>query len=67
MPLWRFEIISRYIRTFDHTLLDLGNEEDLPKAFQAAEPWSDLIQKVSAQLYIPGNNITVDQCWIATL
>ncbi|RKK21506.1 hypothetical protein BFJ67_g17243 [Fusarium oxysporum f. sp. cepae] len=64
MPLWRFEIISRYIRTFDHTLLDLGNEEDLPKAFQAAEPWSDLIQKVSAQLYIPGNNITVDECMV---
>jgi hypothetical protein len=64
MPLWRFEIISRYIRTFDHTLLDLRNEEDLPKAFQAAEPWSDLIQKVSAQLYIPGNNVTVDECMV---
>jgi len=64
MPLWRFEIISRYIRTFDHTLLDLRNEEDLPKAFQAAEPWSDLIQKVSAQLYLPGNNVTVDECMV---
>ncbi|ENH75294.1 hypothetical protein FOC1_g10001484 [Fusarium oxysporum f. sp. cubense race 1] len=64
MPLWRFKIISRYIRTFDHTLLDLGNEEDLPKAFQAAKPWSDLIQKVSAQLYLPGNNITVDECMV---
>jgi hypothetical protein len=64
MPLWRFQLISRYIRTFDHTLLDLGNEEDLPKAFQAAEPWSDLIQKVSAQLYIPGNNVTVDECMV---
>jgi hypothetical protein len=45
-------------------LLDLGNEEDLPKAFQAAEPWSDLIQKVSAQLYLPGNNVTVDECMV---
>ncbi|KAG6979370.1 hypothetical protein BFJ70_g17526 [Fusarium oxysporum] len=62
MPLWRFETIPRYIRTFNHTLLDLGNEEDLLKVFQAAEPWSDLIQKVSAQLYIPGNNVTVDEC-----
>jgi hypothetical protein len=33
MPLWRFEIISRYIWTFDYTLLDLRNEEDLLKAF----------------------------------
>ncbi|SCO87702.1 uncharacterized protein FRV6_11829 [Fusarium oxysporum] len=64
MPLWRFLIISRYVWTFDHTLLDLGNEEDLPEAFQAAEPWSDLIQKVSAQLYIPGNNIAVDECMV---
>jgi hypothetical protein len=64
MPLWRFQLISRYIRTFDYTFLDLGNEEDLPKAFQAAELWSDLIQKVSAQLYIPGNNVTVDECMV---
>jgi hypothetical protein len=45
-------------------LLDLRNEDDLPKAFQAAEPWSELIQKVSAQLYIPRNNVTVDECMV---
>jgi hypothetical protein len=64
MPLYRFQLILRYLRTFDYTTLDLGNEEDLPKVFQAAEPWSDHIQKVSAEFYTPGTNVTVDECMV---
>ncbi|KAM5513395.1 hypothetical protein FOXYSP1_08195 [Fusarium oxysporum f. sp. phaseoli] len=37
MPLQKFELITRYFRTFDHTNLDIGDEKDLPKTFQAAE------------------------------
>ncbi|RYC82709.1 hypothetical protein BFJ63_vAg14430, partial [Fusarium oxysporum f. sp. narcissi] len=37
MPLQKFELITRYFRTFDHTNLDVSDERDLPKTFQAAE------------------------------
>ncbi|KAF6518527.1 hypothetical protein HZS61_002605 [Fusarium oxysporum f. sp. conglutinans] len=64
MPLHRFQLIMRYIRTFDYTKLDVSDEGDLPKTFQAAEEWSNHIQKVSAELYLPGTNLTVDECMI---
>ncbi|ENH67766.1 hypothetical protein FOC1_g10001237, partial [Fusarium oxysporum f. sp. cubense race 1] len=61
MPLHRFQLIMRYIRTFDYTKLDVSDEGDLPKTFQAAKEWSNHIQKVSAELYLPGTNLTVDK------
>ncbi|KAJ4264586.1 hypothetical protein NW764_16700 [Fusarium oxysporum] len=45
MPLRKFELITRYFRTFDYTKLDVRDESDLPKTFQAAEEWSNHIQK----------------------
>jgi len=62
MPLQKFELITRYFRTFDHTNLDIGDQKDLPKTFQAAEEWSEHIQRVSIELYLPGTNLTVDKC-----
>jgi hypothetical protein len=64
MPLRKFELITRYFRTFDYTKLDVRDEGNLLKTFQAAEPWSQHIQKVSAELFIPGTNLTVDECMI---
>ncbi|TVY62590.1 Pogo transposable element with ZNF domain [Fusarium oxysporum f. sp. cubense] len=60
-PLRKFELITRYFRTFDYTKVDVRNEGDLPKSFQAAEEWPGLIQKVSNELYLPGTNLTVDE------
>ncbi|RYC79342.1 hypothetical protein BFJ63_vAg17777 [Fusarium oxysporum f. sp. narcissi] len=64
MPLQKFELITRYFRTFDHTNLDVSDERDLPKTFQAAEEWSEHIQRVSIELYLPGTNLTVDECMV---
>jgi hypothetical protein len=64
MPLRKFELITRYFRTFDYTELDVSDESGLPKVFQAAEPWSDHIQKVSTELFIPGTNLAIDECMI---
>jgi hypothetical protein len=64
MPLTKFELITRYFRTFDHTKLDMTNEGDLPKTFQAAKEWSKHIQKVSCELYHPGTSLTVDECMV---
>ncbi|EGU88210.1 hypothetical protein FOXB_01272 [Fusarium oxysporum f. sp. conglutinans Fo5176] len=62
MPLQKFELITRYFRTFDHTNLDVSDKRDLPKTFQAAKEWSKHIQRVSIKLYLPGTNLTVDKC-----
>ncbi|RKK77629.1 hypothetical protein BFJ70_g17123 [Fusarium oxysporum] len=64
MPLLKFELINRYFRTFNYTKVDVRDEGDLPKTFQVAEEWSDLIQKVSNELYLPGTNLTVDECMV---
>jgi hypothetical protein len=64
MPLRKFELITRYFRTFDYTKLDVRDEGGLPKTFQAAEEWSNHIQSVSIELYSPGTNLTVDECMI---
>ncbi|EGU86542.1 hypothetical protein FOXB_02940, partial [Fusarium oxysporum f. sp. conglutinans Fo5176] len=64
MPLRKFELITRYFRTFDYTKLDVRDESDLPKTFQAAEEWSNHIQRVSIELYLPGTNLTVDECMV---
>jgi hypothetical protein len=61
MPLLKFELITRYFRTFDYTKLDMRDKSDLPKTFQAAKEWSDHIQKASTKLYLPGTNLTVDK------
>ncbi|KAJ0133618.1 Elongation factor 1-gamma 1 [Fusarium oxysporum f. sp. albedinis] len=62
MPLNKVLLITRFIRTFDHTQLDVSDESNLPKVFQAAEPWSHHIQEVASQLFLPGTNITIDEC-----
>ncbi|KAJ0131602.1 hypothetical protein HZ326_25311 [Fusarium oxysporum f. sp. albedinis] len=41
--------------------LDVRDEGDLPKTFKAAEPWFDHIQKASAELFIPGTSLTIDE------
>ncbi|KAG6997356.1 hypothetical protein FocnCong_v015434 [Fusarium oxysporum f. sp. conglutinans] len=64
MPLRKFELITRYFRTFDYTKLDVSDEGDLPKTFQAAEAWSNHIQKASTELYLPGTNLTIDECMV---
>ncbi|KAF4963096.1 hypothetical protein FSARC_8869 [Fusarium sarcochroum] len=64
MPLRKFELITRYFRTFDYTKLDVSDERDLPKTFQAAQPRSEHIQNTSAELFIPGTNLAVDECMI---
>ncbi|KAI7759667.1 hypothetical protein LZL87_013409 [Fusarium oxysporum] len=64
MPLGRFQLISRYFRTFNYTKVDVTDEGDLPKTFQAAREWSNHIQKVSSELYHSGTNLTVDECMI---
>jgi hypothetical protein len=64
MPLRKFELITLYFRTFDYTKIDVRDESDLPKTFQAAEPWSQHIQKVSTELFIAGTNLTVDECMV---
>jgi hypothetical protein len=64
MPLRRFELITRYFRTFDHTKVNVSDEDNLLKVFQAAEPWSDHLQKASAQVFNPGTNITIDECMV---
>jgi hypothetical protein len=62
MPYWRFQLIHRYLRPFDHTKID--DNAPLPKVFQAAEEWSDHIQKVSAALFQPGSHLAVDECMV---
>ncbi|RKK10693.1 hypothetical protein BFJ66_g14430 [Fusarium oxysporum f. sp. cepae] len=57
MPLRKFELITLHFRTFDYTKLDVRDQGDLPKTFQAAEEW----QKVSIELYLPKPNLTVDE------
>ncbi|KAJ0138525.1 Transcriptional regulatory protein moc3 [Fusarium oxysporum f. sp. albedinis] len=37
MPLQKFELITRYFRTFDHTNLNVSDKRDLLKTFQAAK------------------------------
>ncbi|KNB18694.1 hypothetical protein FOXG_22339 [Fusarium oxysporum f. sp. lycopersici 4287] len=64
MPLRKFELTTQYFRTFDYTKLDVRVESDLPKTFQAAEEWSEHIQRVSIEHYLPGTNLTVDECMV---
>ncbi|KAH7464233.1 hypothetical protein FOMA001_g17874 [Fusarium oxysporum f. sp. matthiolae] len=64
MPLRKFELITRYFRTFDYTKLDVSDESDLPKIFQAAKAWSDHLQKASTELFLPGTNLTIDECMV---
>jgi hypothetical protein len=64
MPLRRFQLITRYIRTYDYTKVEISDQGDLPKTFQAAKEWSNHIQRVSIELYLSGTNLTVDECMI---
>ncbi|KAF5264454.1 hypothetical protein FOXYS1_4768 [Fusarium oxysporum] len=61
MPLRQFQLIHRYLRTFDYTKVDERASHDLPKVFQAAEEWSQHIQHMSALLFQPGSSIAVDE------
>jgi hypothetical protein len=55
-------LIHRYLRPFDHTKID--ENAPLPKAFQAAEEWSNHIQRVSAAFFQPGSHLAVDECMV---
>ncbi|KAF4334764.1 ac transposable element-derived 4 [Fusarium beomiforme] len=62
MPYWKFQLIHRHLRPFDHSKID--ETAPLPKLFQAADEWSDHIQAVSAEIFVPGPHLAVDECMI---
>jgi hypothetical protein len=62
MPYWKFQLIHRHLRPFDHSKID--ETAPLPKVFQAADEWSDHIQAVSAEIFVPGSHLAVDECMI---
>ncbi|KAJ0136940.1 Uncharacterized protein HZ326_20058 [Fusarium oxysporum f. sp. albedinis] len=62
MPYWRFQLIHRHLHPFDYSKID--ETAPLPKAFQAADEWSDHIQAVSAGIFVPGSHLAVDECMI---
>ncbi|WAO97069.1 Hypothetical protein NCS54_01477500 [Fusarium falciforme] len=62
MSQWKFQLIHRHLRPFNHTKID--EAAPLPKVFQAAEEWSDHIQAVSAEIFLPGSHLAVDECMI---
>jgi hypothetical protein len=62
MPNWKFQLIHRHLRPFDHSKID--EIAPLPKVFQAADEWSDHIQAVSAEIFVPGSHLAVDECMI---
>jgi hypothetical protein len=64
MPYWKFQLIHRHLRPFDHTKIDETDVEHLPKVFQGVEEWSGNIQAVSAELFRPGSNLAVDECMV---
>jgi hypothetical protein len=62
MPYWKFQLIHRHLRPFDHSKID--ETAPLPKVFQAANEWSNHIQAVSAEIFVPGSHLAVDECII---
>jgi hypothetical protein len=62
MPYWKFQLIHRHLRPFDHNKID--ETAGLPKEFQAADEWSDHIQAVSAEIFTPGSHLAVDECMV---
>ncbi|KAL6353658.1 hypothetical protein LRP88_12971 [Fusarium phalaenopsidis] len=57
-----FQILHRHLRPFDYAKVD--ETAPLPKVFQACDEWSDHIQAVSAEIFIPGSHLAVDECMI---
>jgi hypothetical protein len=62
MPYWKFQILHRHLRPFDHTKID--ETGPLPKVFQACDEWPDHIQAASAEVFFPGSHLAVDECMI---
>ncbi|UPL02957.1 hypothetical protein LCI18_013891 [Fusarium solani-melongenae] len=62
MPYWKFQILHRHLRPFDYTKID--ETGPLPKVFQACDEWSDHIQAASAEIFIPGSHLAIDECMI---
>ena len=62
MPYWKFQLIHRHLRPFDHSKID--ETAPLPKVFQAADEWSDHMQAVAAEIFVPGSHLAVDECMI---
>ncbi|SCO88912.1 uncharacterized protein FRV6_13040 [Fusarium oxysporum] len=62
MPYWKFRLIHRHLRPFDHSKID--ETAPLPKVFQDADEWFDHIQAVSAEIFVPGSHLAVDECMI---
>ncbi|KAJ3454091.1 hypothetical protein MRS44_017985 [Fusarium solani] len=62
MPYWKFQLIHRHLHPFDHSKIE--ETAPLPKVFQAADRWSDHIQAVSAEIFVPGSHLAVDECMI---
>jgi hypothetical protein len=58
----KFQLIHRHLRPFDHTKYD--ETAPIPKVFQCVEEWSDHIQAVSMQIFLPGSHLAVDECMI---
>ncbi|KAM5350176.1 hypothetical protein ACJ41O_006681 [Fusarium nematophilum] len=62
MPYWKFQLLHRHLRPFDHLKID--ETGPLPKVFQAATEWSDHIQAASAEIFLPGSHLAVDECMV---
>ncbi|KAM5341427.1 hypothetical protein ACJ41O_014458 [Fusarium nematophilum] len=62
MPYWKFQLLHRHLRHFDHLKID--ETGPLPKVFQAATEWSDHIQAASAEIFLPGSHLAVDECMV---
>ncbi|RYC79113.1 hypothetical protein BFJ63_vAg18011 [Fusarium oxysporum f. sp. narcissi] len=55
MSYWKFQLIHQHLRPFDHSKID--ETTPLPKVFQTADEWSDYIQAVSAEIFVPGSHL----------
>ncbi|KAI8687201.1 Piggybac transposable element-derived protein 4 [Fusarium sp. Ph1] len=62
MPYWKFQILHRHLRPFDYTKID--ETGPLPKVFQACDEWSNHIQAASAEIFIPGSHLAIDECMV---
>ena len=57
-----FDLSILQISLINHTKID--ETAPFPNVFQAAEEWSDHIQAVSAEIFLPGSHLAVDECMI---
>ena len=69
MPLRRFEALFRRLHVFkdgDIMPLAFGNnlQDSKSKAYRQVERWSQHIQRIMSEIYIPGSQVAVDECMV---